>query len=208
MENNLKYLNKIMKQLKAYAKARNFNSYYNPYKAAYGSMPSRASANTKIKQLYLDGHFCIVYKFGLSTNGLSIVRHLGFYNKDFLDTHTFICPKTFLNDAAFDVIKLYKNLLSGDTFVTDRHFLETFIPLNARLHLEINDYTISGNSIPCYPHNSILLMKHEASSSHLRSGISTFKFVCPKMTYGKGTEEKIIVAVTAKTPVRPPGVSE
>ncbi len=39
-ENNPKYANKIIKQLKAYAKANNFDSNYDPYKAAYGSMPS------------------------------------------------------------------------------------------------------------------------------------------------------------------------
>jgi hypothetical protein len=56
-ENNPKYANRIIKQLKAYAKANNFNSSYNPYKAAYGSKPSHAAANDQIKQLYVDGHF-------------------------------------------------------------------------------------------------------------------------------------------------------
>ena len=48
-ENNPKYANKIIKQLKAYAKANNFDSNYDPYKAAYGSMPSHSAANDQIK---------------------------------------------------------------------------------------------------------------------------------------------------------------
>lgn len=86
-ENNPKYANRIIKQLKAYAKSMNFDNSYDPYKAAYGSMPSCSSANPEIKQLYINGHFCYVYKFGIVTNGLGIVRHISFYNKDFLQNH-------------------------------------------------------------------------------------------------------------------------
>lgn len=86
-ENNPKYANRIIKQLKAYAKMMNFDKNYDPYKAAYGSMPSCASANQQIKQLYINGHFCYVYKFGIVTNGLGIVREISLYNKDFLDAH-------------------------------------------------------------------------------------------------------------------------
>jgi hypothetical protein len=86
-ENNPKYADRIIRQLKAYAKVMNFNDSYDPYKAAYASMPSCACANPEIKQLYINGHFCYVYKFGLVTNGLGIVRHISFYNKDFLAAH-------------------------------------------------------------------------------------------------------------------------
>ena len=50
-------------------------------------MPTHASANPEIKQLYINGHFCYVFKFGIVTNGLGIIRHISFYNKDFLDSH-------------------------------------------------------------------------------------------------------------------------
>lgn len=86
-ENNPKYSDRIIRQLKAYAKAMNFDKSYDPYKAAYSSMPSSASVNSEIKQLYINGHFCYVYKFGLVTNGLGIVRHIAFYNKNFLAAH-------------------------------------------------------------------------------------------------------------------------
>lgn len=55
-------------------------------------MPSHASANNQIKQLYVDGHFCYVYKIGIVTNGLGIVRHLNFYNQDFLNSHPELIP--------------------------------------------------------------------------------------------------------------------
>jgi len=86
-ENNPKYADRIIRQAKAYAKYMNFDKSYDPYKVAYGSMPSCANANPEIKQLYINGHFCYVYKFGLVTNGLGIVRHIAFYNKDFLEAH-------------------------------------------------------------------------------------------------------------------------
>lgn len=87
-ENNPKYANRIIKQLKAYARSKGYNNKtYDPYKAAYSSMPSHAAANPEIKQLYINGHFCYVFKFGIVTNGLGIVRHISFYNKDFMDAH-------------------------------------------------------------------------------------------------------------------------
>ncbi len=89
-ENNPKYANRIIKQLKAYAKAQGFDKSYDPYKAAYGSMPSHASANPEIKQLYINGHFCYVFKFGIVTNGLGIIRHISFYNKKTLWLHILI----------------------------------------------------------------------------------------------------------------------
>ena len=69
------------------AKAQGFDKSYDPYKAAYGSMPAHASANPEIKQLYINGHFCYVFKFGIVTNGLGIIRHISFYNKDFMTSH-------------------------------------------------------------------------------------------------------------------------
>lgn len=86
-ENNPKYADRIIRQLKAYAKTMNFDSSYDPYKAAYGNMPSCSSANPEIKQQYIDGHFCYAYRFGLVTNGLGIVRHVAFYDKEFLEKH-------------------------------------------------------------------------------------------------------------------------
>lgn len=104
---------------------------------------------------------------------------------------TLINPKVFLGDAAFDTVQLYKKLLSGDTFGQNRHFRQAYIPLNTMSHLEHVDYTINGNGIPCCPHGPSLPMKPEGSRSNLRSGIPTFKFICPKMqwVYDKTTRK-------------------
>ena len=37
--------------------------------------------------MYINGHFCYTYKFGILSNGLGIVRSINFYNKDFLKAH-------------------------------------------------------------------------------------------------------------------------
>ena len=54
--------------------------------------------------------------------------------KDFFRKHPLINPKTFLGDAAFDSIEIYKALLSGDTFGflpdgSARVFASAYIPL-------------------------------------------------------------------------------
>lgn len=77
-ENNPKYANSIIKQLKAFKKAENLDDSYDPYKAACSSMPSHAAANPAIRQMYINGHFCYAFKFGIITNGLGIVRDISF----------------------------------------------------------------------------------------------------------------------------------
>ncbi len=86
-ENNPKYANRIIKQLKAFKQSHNLDDSYDPYKAAYCSMPTHAASNQAIQQMYINGHFCYAYKFGIVTNGLGIVRDISFYNKDFLNAH-------------------------------------------------------------------------------------------------------------------------
>ena len=86
-ENNPKYTNQKIRQLKAWAKARGLEASFDPYKAAYGSMPTHASANEEIKQQYLNGHFCFAYKAGILTNGLGIIRAIEFYDKDYFENH-------------------------------------------------------------------------------------------------------------------------
>lgn len=218
-ENNPKYANRIISQLKSYKKSMNLNDSYDPYKAAYSSMPSHASSNQEIKQLYINGHFCYVYKFGMITNGLGIVRDISFLNKDFLQSHPditvdkksdspdedkslhdskalipvlkdffkkhpLIKPDIFLGDAAFDTIAIYKDLF------TDIKFNKAFIPLNHRSALKNSDYAINSDGIPYCPNDNTLLMKPEGNTSHLKSGIPTLKFVCPKMKWAKCDDGK------------------
>ena len=120
--------------------------------------------------------------------------------KDFFSKHPLINPKTFLGDAAFDTVELYKSLLTGDTFGKDRHFQKAFIPLNARSGLENQDYTINEDGIPCCPKDPTLPMKPEGNTSHLRFGLPTFKFVCPKMTWDKCDDGKYHRCCHCETP--------
>jgi len=69
-ENNPKYADSIIKRLKAWKKAVGAPKHYDPYKATYASMPPHAFANPEVKQMYINGHFCYAYKFGIVTNGL------------------------------------------------------------------------------------------------------------------------------------------
>lgn len=52
-ENNSKHPDRIIRQLKAYAKAMDFDKSYDPYKAAYRSMSSHSSANSELKSFIL-----------------------------------------------------------------------------------------------------------------------------------------------------------
>jgi len=211
-ENNPKYANRIIKQLKSFQKANGLDNAYDPYKAAYGSMPSHAAANPAIQQMYVNGHFCYAYKFGIVINGLGIVRNISFYNKDFLESHPEIIvgkksdspdedksladakaliptlkdffikhpliePKTVLGDAAFDSIEIYKYLLQ------EASFEKAYIPLKNKLKIEGIGYTVNDEGVPCCPHDASLPMKREGSESHLRCGLPTMKFVCPKMKW-------------------------
>ena len=168
--------------------------------------------NKAIRQMYINGHFCYAYKFGIITNGLGIVRDITFYNKDFLHAHPDIVvekksdspdedkspadskallpvlidffqkhpliePKTFLGDAAFDTIEIYKSLFG------EIGFHKAFIPFRGKLSMEENGCTFNENGIPCCPHDPSLPMKREGSKSHLRSKLPTMKFVCPKMKW-------------------------
>ena len=219
-ENNPKYANRIIKQLKAFQKAHNLDDSYDPYKAAYGSMPSHAAANPAVQQMYINGHFCYAFKFGVITNGLGIVRDITFYNKEFLQAHPdivmekksnspdedksladskalipvlkdffkkhpLINPKTFLGDAAFDSIEIYKYLLQ------EASFKKAYIPLKNKLKIKGVDYHVNEEGVPCCPNDFSLPMKREGSKSHLRCGFPTMKFVCPKMKweYDKTTKK-------------------
>ena len=219
-ENNPKYANRIIRQLKAFKKTNGLDDSYDPTKAAYGSMPAHAAANPAIQQTYINGHFCYAYKFGIITNGLGIVRDISFFNKDFLKAHPDIVvekksdspdedksladskalipvlkdffqkhplmnPKTFLGDATFDSAEIYKYLLE------DTSIEKAYIPLNGRMALPKADCPLNENGIPCCPKDASLPMKREGSRSHLRCGLPTMKFVCPKMkwVYDKETRK-------------------
>ena len=49
--------------------------------------------------------------------------------------------------------------------------------------MEGGDYTVNDKGIPCCPHDPSLPMKREGSRFHLRCGLPTMKFICPKMKW-------------------------
>lgn len=218
-ENNPKYANRIIKQLKTYAKSRNLDDSYDPYKAAYASMPSSAASNHEVKQQYINGHFCYAYKFGILTNGLGIVRSIDFYNKDYLDSHPDITVgkkskspnedksladskalRPTLTDFYHRHPNIKPNVFLGDaafdtieiykSLFEEFKFKKAFIPLKVKLSLDNVDYKFNENGIPCCPHDPTLPMKREGSKSHLKSRLPSMKFVCPKMSWKYNKEDK------------------
>lgn len=217
-ENNPKYANKIVKQLKSYKKAYGFDDSYDPYKAAYGSMPSHAAANPEIKQLYINGHFCYVYKFGIITNGLGIVRDISFYNKDFLAAHRdiivekksdspdedkslhdakalipvledFFEKHPFINPKLFLGDAAFDSSLIYKSLLQDIGFSSAYIPLNSRSNIKNEQCPINENGIPCCPHEPSLMMKAEGSAKR-KNGLIRFKFSCPKVKWVKSVKNK------------------
>lgn len=217
-ENNPKYANKIVKQLKSYKKAQGFDDSYDPYKAAYGSMPSHASSNQEIKQLYINGHFCYVYKFGMITNGLGIVRDISFYNKDFLEAHPdiivdkksdspdedkslhdskaltpvlkdFFKKHPLINPKIFIGDAAFDSSLIYKSLLQDLKFSKAYISLNSRSKIKNEDCLINEEGIPCCPHDYALLMKSEGSAKR-KNGLVRFKFSCPKVKWVKSENQK------------------
>ena len=116
---------------------------------------------------------------------------------DFFQKHPLINPKTFLGDAAFDTIEIYKALLM-------------ILALKKHLFHSGQNYqwkkmaTPSTKMVfPCCPHDSTLPMKREGSKSHLRSKLPSMKFVCPKMKweYNRETKKRNAVSAAVRTPV-------
>ena len=213
-ENNPKYANRIIKQLKAFKKAAGLDNSYDPYKAAYSAMPSHAETNPAIQQMYVNGHFCYAYKFGLITNGLGIARNISFYNKDFLKAHPEIVVEKKSDSPDEDksladakaLIPAYKDffhkhpLINPNTFLGDAafdsieiyhalfndfKFEKALIPLKTKLTPTETDCPLNDDGIPCCPHDKTLPMKCEGSKSNLRCKLPTMKFVCPKMKWVK-----------------------
>ena len=91
--------------------------------------------------------------------------------------HPLINPKIFLGDSAFDAINIYKYLLQ------EAEFNKAYIPLKTKLSVQGVDYKVNEDGIPRCPKDSSIPMKREGSKSHLRSGITSLKFVCPKMKW-------------------------
>ncbi|ATW27721.1 transposase [Candidatus Formimonas warabiya] len=205
-ENNPKFINALIKKLK---RAYKDNPDIDVYKMAYGLMPSCASANHQVKQLYINGCFCYAYKFAIMTNGLGIVRNISFLDEDFMSKHPeievdkksdspeedkSISDSKSLKPVLSDFFKLHPQV-SYDTFLGDAifdsfatyplllkefKFKKVLIPFNIR-----NSNT--GLAKPGYNESGWPLCPKDSSKAMTPCGWTRekgrsdrFKWICPE----------------------------
>jgi hypothetical protein len=210
-ENNPKYLNALIRKLKRYYKN---NTDVDVYSMAYGSMPSSAGCNEQIKQLYINGHFCYVYKFAIMTNAMEIVRHISFLDEDFKDKHPeleidkkSVSPdedksigdstalKPVLNDFFDRHPDFSYNTFIGDSafdsyeiypfLLKDCNFENAIIPINHRNSTSLPEPGYNESGWPlCSEDNSIPMKPNGICKEKGRS--IRFKWVCSKTHFVKG----------------------
>lgn len=131
-ENNPKFLNSIIKKLK---RAYKNNPDVDVYKMAYGLMPSCASSNNEVKQLFINGYFRYVYKFAIITNGLGIVRNVTFLDSDFKTNH----PEVEVDKKS--------DSPDEDKSIGDSKALKPVLSDFFKLHPDFKPHTFMGDSI-------------------------------------------------------------
>lgn len=210
-ENNPKTLNALIKKLKAYYKD---HPDVDPYKMAYGIMPSQAVACSDAKQLYINGHFCYADKFAILTNGLGIIRHIAFLDDDFKQQHPELIVEKKSDspdeDKSISDSSSLKPILSdffvrhpdfhpltflGDSafdsydiygFLKDEfHFSKALIPYNPRNESTLKEVGYNEYGYPTCPNDNSLAMKHLGVTKEAGRS-DRIKWGCPKMQYSKG----------------------
>lgn len=210
-ENNPKTLNALIRRLKTYYKD---NPDVDPYKMAYGLMPSQAASCPDAKQLYINGHFCYADKFAILTNGLGIIRHITFLDDDFKTAHPemvmekksdspdedkAIGDATSLKPVLSDFFSLHPTF-HPDTFLGDSsfdtietygmllndfHFSKALIPYNPRNESSLKKVGYNEYGYPTCPNDSSLAMKHLGITKE-KGRADRIKWGCPVMHYEKG----------------------
>ena len=205
-ENNPKKLNALIKKLKAYYKD---NPDVDPYKMAYGLMPSQAESCPDAKQQYINGHFCYADKFAILTNGLGIIRHIPFLDDDFKSFHPelivekksdspdedkSIGDSSALKPVLTDFFSLHPDF-KPDTFLGDSafdaidiygllkddlHFSKVLIPLNQRNESSLPSVGYNDYGYPTCPNDSSLAMKYCGITKE-QGRSDRIKWCCPKV---------------------------
>lgn len=208
-ENNPKTLNALIKKLKVFYKDK---PDIDPYKMAYGLMPSQAVSCTDAKQMYI---ICYADKFAILTNALGIVRHISFIDdNDFKASHPELDveKKTDSPDedksvgdasALVPVLSDYFSLhpdFHPDTFLGDSafdsaelygklfhdfHFSQTLIPYNLRNESSLKKVGYNAYGYPTCPNDPSLSMKYYGITKE-KGRTDRIKWICPKMHYHKG----------------------
>jgi len=209
-ENNPKTTQNTIDKFKAYAKTLN-NPDFNPYAAAYNSLPKVSSANPEIKLDYVNGHYGYFYKFGLLSNGLGLPLKLHFFNEDFYSSLDNEYESFEDQKYSFDNASL-KPVLSSffpfgnssfDTFIADSEFdsydnfaliksygfKKAFIPINPR-----NSKQDSSSPIPTNPEGTPICPIDKSEFIPLgpckgKNRSLRFKYICPKGFRIKGSNK-------------------
>lgn len=210
-ENNPKTLNSLIKKLKAYYKD---NPKVDPYKMAYGLMPSQAESSSDAKQMYINGHFCYADKLALITNGLGIIRHIAFLDDEFKSIHPdmvvekktdspdedkSIGDSSALKPVLEDFFSAHPDfkphIFLGDSafdvidiygfLKDDFHFEKAIIPYNPRNESTLAPVGYNEYGYPVCPNDSSLPMKY-CGLCREKGRADRIKWICPKIKYKKG----------------------
>lgn len=210
-ENNPKTLNSLIKKLKSFYKNK---PDVDPYKMAYGLMPSQAESSPDAKQMYINGHFCYADKLGIITNGLGIIRHITFLDDEFKSHHPdlvvdkksdspdedkSISDSSALKPVLEDFFSTHPTFaphtfLGDSAFDTidiygllkdDFHFQKAIIPYNPRNESLLSKVGYNEYGYPVCPNDSSLSMKYHGLCRE-KGRADRNKWGCPKMSYKKG----------------------
>lgn len=211
-ENNPKTLNALIRKLKTFYKG---NPDVDPYKMAYGLMPSQAASCPEARQMYINGHFCYADKFAILTNGLGIVRHISFLDDDaFKSSHPELIVEKksdspdedkSVGDASSLVPVLtdyfalhpgfHPNVFLGDSsfdsaelygaLFHDFHFSKALIPYNPRNESSLKKVGYNEYGYPTCPNDPFLAMKYHGVTKE-KGRTDRIKWGCPRMRYQKG----------------------
>lgn len=209
-ENNPKTTQNTIDRYKNYAKVIN-NPDYNPYAAAYKSLPKQSSTNPEIKLDYVNGHYGYFYKFGILSNGLGLPLKLHFFDDNFYQSlddkfESFEDQKYSFDNASLKPV-LSSFFPSGnssfDTFIADSEFdsydnfaliksfgfSKAFIPINPRNSNPDSSSVIPTNfeGTPICPKDKTEFIPQGICKGKKRS--IRFKYICPKALRIKGTNK-------------------
>jgi len=210
-ENNPKMLNSLIKRLKSFYKD---NPDVDPYKMAYGLMPSQAVSCPDAKQQYINGRFCYADKLAVLTNGLGVIRHIEFLDDDFKENHPEISvgkksvspdeDKSIGDSSALKPVlsdffalhpKVKPNTFLGDSafdtidtygfLKNDFHFSKVLIPYNSRNESSLPKVGFNIYGYPTCPNDKYLDMKYLGHCRE-KGRADRDKWGCPKMRMVKG----------------------
>ena len=210
-ENNPKTLNALIKRLKSFYKDK---PEVDPYKMAYGLMPSQAASCPDAKQMYINGHFCYADKFGILTKGLGIVRDIVFFDDDFKAAHPELPvekksdspdeDKTISDSAALKPVlsdffsahpTFHPNTFLGDAafdsadiygfLKNDFGFQKVLIPYNPRNESPLKKVGYNEYGYSTCPNDPLLAMKYCGITSE-KGRSDRIKWCCPKVRMKNG----------------------